>query len=94
MTIDEVDDFLSVFGDAPGPARRMARQERAKKERLTQKPEKRNKIAVRTTQINFRCSPEFKRIAVEEAHLLDKSVSDLMEILLNNHRRQRLNNAG
>ena len=59
---DEVDSFASMFSGKLPVSRRHAREVRAEKERRTQLTDKqRNRAAVRTTQINFRCSPDFKR---------------------------------
>ncbi len=84
MTSDEVDSFASMF--APGAsglaARREARGARQKKEARTQLTDKqRSRSAVRTAQLNFRCSPEFKAKLDGLKAFLGKSMSiaDIME---------------
>ena len=62
---EQVDSFAALFpGGPPGELQREARKARIKAERrtqLTEKQRKRGGNAVRTTQINFRCSPAFRR---------------------------------
>ena len=85
MTSDEVESFASMFSGPPGASRRHTREVRAQKERRTQLTEKqRHRSAVRTTQINFRCSPEFKaRVDGLKAFLgkkgINVSIADIME---------------
>ena len=72
--------FASMFSEAPGDAQRQAREDRKKKERRTQLTKKQRKRgAIRTTQINFRCSPAFRDDANTMAKALGISVADLME---------------
>ena len=62
---------------------RPARETRARKERRTQLTEKqRRRRAVRTTQLNFRCSPEFKERTTRLARQLDQSIADVMEMAI------------
>jgi hypothetical protein len=59
-----------------------ARKVRVKAERraqLTEKQRKRGGNAVRTTQINFRCSPAFRELAAGLAKHLECSIADVME---------------
>jgi hypothetical protein len=82
MSSDEVESFASMFAGAPGSSRRHAREARAQKERRTQLTDKqRSRSAVRTAQINFRCSPEFKARLDGLKVFLGKSTSiaDIME---------------
>lgn len=77
---DKVDSFEAMFRDPP-TARRADREVRAKKERRTQLTDKqRARAAVRTTQLCFRCSPEFKaRVALAQSRLQRRSVADVLE---------------
>jgi len=78
--IDEVDSFAQMFAGPPGERQRAARQARATKERRTQLTAKQRKRGgVRTTQINFRCSPEFKELVAGLAKHLDCSIADVLE---------------
>jgi predicted HicB family RNase H-like nuclease len=80
MTVDEIDSFAAMFSNGLGDHQRKAREERAEKERRTQQSDKqRRRGAVRTTQINFRCSPAFREQATAMAAQLDCSVADVME---------------
>jgi hypothetical protein len=77
---EEVDSFAQMFAGPPGETQRASRQARAKRERRTQltaKQRKRN--AVRTAQINFRCSPKFKDLVAGLAKHLDCSIADVLE---------------
>lgn len=79
---DEVDSFISMFGGKKPSSRRDQRQARAEKERRTQLTDKqRHRGAVRTENLNFRCSPEFKaKLAGMQDHLEGKpSYADILE---------------
>lgn len=82
MKTDEVDAFTSMFLEPPGQ-RRQARQQRAKRERRTQLTDRqRDRAAVRTEQINFRCSREFKTLLrTMQDHLgkRDWSIANILE---------------
>lgn len=57
---EDVDSFASMF-DGPPSSRRPKREARAQKERRTQQTAKqRHRGAIRTEQINYRCSPQYK----------------------------------
>ena len=87
---DEIDSFAAMFAGPPSAARRGLREERARKERRTQLTEgQRRRVAVRTTQLNFRCSPAFKEAAFRVARHLDCSIADMMEIALEELARAR-----
>ena len=76
---ENVDDFLGQF-ERPGTKQREAKEARAKRERRTQMTVKQRKRgAVRTEQINFRCSAEFKAKADSLKTFLDCSIADLLE---------------
>jgi hypothetical protein len=85
MRDDEaVDNFASMFqaGFAAEPER-MEKRLRSEK-RSTQSAKQRKRGAVRTTQINYRCSPPHRKLAAGLAkHLSDPertvSTADLME---------------
>ena len=63
MSDDSVDSFAALFAGPPS-SRRKAREARIQKERRAQFTDKqRNRGGVRTTQINFRCSPAFRDLA-------------------------------
>lgn len=82
MMTEEVDSFAAMFGGPPGERQRVAREERAKKERRTQLTAKQRKRGgVRTKQINFRCSPEFLELVKGlQQHLGgDASIADVLE---------------
>lgn len=80
MSEETVDDFLSMFAGPPGEAQRSAREARAKRERRTQLTKKQRKRGgVRTTQINFRCSPAFKADVKGMSEFLGCSMADVLE---------------
>jgi hypothetical protein len=82
MNEDQVDSFTSLFPGPPGDQQREVRKVRVKAERraqLTEKQRKRGGNAVRTTQINFRCSPAFRELAAGLAKHLECSIADVME---------------
>lgn len=82
MTNEDVDSFAAMFNGPPGEAQRAARQTRSKAERraqMTDKERKRSRGAVRTAQINFRCSPAFRELAAGLSKHLDCSIADVME---------------
>lgn len=75
-----VDRFAGVFGSEPAEKQKAAREERVRKERRTQLTEKqRRRGAVRTAQLNFRCSPEFKQLVLDLAQHMDCGIADMME---------------
>jgi predicted HicB family RNase H-like nuclease len=79
---EEIDSFASMFDGPPGEKQREARKARMKAERrtqLTEKQRKRGDGGVRTTQINFRCSPAFRELAAGMAKQLGCSIADVME---------------
>jgi len=77
---EDVDSFASMFSGPPAEEQRIARQERTRKEKRTQLTDKQRKRgAVRTAQINFRCSPAFRELASGMAKYLDCSIADVME---------------
>ena len=77
---DEVDSFTAMFAGPPGEKQRASREARAKKERRTQLTAKQRKRGgVRTTQINFRCSPEFRDLVSGLAKHLNCSIADVLE---------------
>ncbi len=81
--IEDIDSFAAMFAGPPGEAQREARETRARKERRTQLTEKqRRRGAVRTAQLNFRCSPAFKQRTALMAAQLDCSIADLMEMAI------------
>lgn len=85
MTDETIDSFANLFAGPPGAAQREAREARARKERRTQlTPKQLKRGAVRTSQINFRCSPEFKeKAAAVQRHMGDGwSIADVMEAAL------------
>lgn len=83
MTMEDIDAFAAMFPGPPGAARREQREERARRERKTQQTEKqRRRGAVRTAQLNFRCSPAFKQRTAALAAQLDCSIADLFEMAL------------
>ena len=77
--MDKIHGFAEQFRGMP--LRR--REERAKKERRAQLTEKQrhpgHKRAVRTTQMGFRCAPEFHQFTKQLAAHMDCSVSDVVE---------------
>ena len=80
--IDEVDNWLDHFKDLPS-TRRVSREERAKQERRTQLTDRQRERApaVRTDQINFRCSAAFKaKTKVMQKHGgANRSIADVLE---------------
>jgi hypothetical protein len=89
MDSNDVDDWGAHFANLRPSLRRAEREARAKQERRTQLTEKQRErsTAVRTEQINFRCSAEFKAdTAGMQAHLQKKrglarkpSIADVLE---------------
>lgn len=85
MSEQDVDELLGMFKPL-GDAQRAARQVRAKKERRTQlTPKQRKKGGVRTTQINYRCSPAYRELMAKlaEHYSLERnttvSIADMAE---------------
>jgi hypothetical protein len=79
---EEVDSFASMFSGPPGAQQRERRIERERKERRTQLTEaQRKRSAVRTAQINFRCSEAFKTRLKEIVDLEGRgsSMADVLE---------------
>src|SRR5262245_39334093 len=79
---EQVDSFAKLFPGPPGDQQREARKSRIKAERraqLTEKQRRRGGNAVRTTQINFRCSPAFRELAAGMAKHLECSIADARE---------------
>jgi len=89
ITADDVDSWAEYFSDLRPASRRSEREARAKQERrtqLTEKQRERSSAAVRTEQINFRCSGDFKsNVAGMQTHLHKKrggrkpSIADVLE---------------
>jgi hypothetical protein len=79
MADESVDSFAALFAEPPSSGRK-ARETRIQKERRAQLTDKqRNRGGVRTTQINFRCSPAFRDLAHAMAKHRDGSIADVME---------------
>ena len=80
MREDEaVDNFASMFqaGFAAEPERVEKRQRSERRSSLTAKQRKRG--AVRTAQINYRCTPAYKQLASGLSKHCDASIADVME---------------
>jgi hypothetical protein len=80
MREDEaVDSFVSMFqsGYAAEPERIEKRRRAERRSSLTGKQRRRG--AVRTTQINYRCTPAYKQLARDLAKHCDASIADVME---------------
>ncbi len=77
---EKVDSFTSMF-QGPPASRRQQREARVQKERRTQLTEKqRGRSAIRTAQINFRCSPEYKdRLKGLQDFMGGAAIADLQE---------------
>ena len=75
----EVESFASMFAAGFGakPDRIERRMKAEKRSALTDKQRKRG--AVRTAQINYRCTPAYKGLASELAKHCDASIADVME---------------
>ena len=84
MSESDIDSFASMFKAGPGgEPRRKAMEARAKAERRAQLSEKQlRRRAVRTEQINFRCSPEFRQKVKAVAAELGWSIADVLEAAL------------
>lgn len=83
-TDDEI-TFAAMFAGIKPADRKEARDARITKEKRAQLSDKQlRRGAVRTTQINFRCSPAFKaKVDMVKAKLGDDwSVADVMEAAL------------
>lgn len=77
---EEVTPFEQMFMGPPGKSQREALQERGRRERRTQlTPKQRKRGGVRTTQINYRCTPHHHELALGMARFLNCSVADAME---------------
>lgn len=81
MNTDDAGDFKSMFKELmPGDRQRQAREDRKKREKRSQLTAKqRRRSAVRTAQVNFRCSPALRDQLNHMAKALDISVADLLE---------------
>ncbi len=79
-TEEKVDSFAAMF-EGPPVSRRQAREVRIQKERRTQLTEKqRGRSAVRTAQINYRCSPEYKaRLHGLQEFMGGAAIADIQE---------------
>lgn len=77
--IEAVESFASMFGAgyAQAPGRVEQRMRAEKRSSLTAKQRKRG--AVRTAQINYRCTPAYKALAAGLAKHCDASIADVME---------------
>jgi len=76
---DAVDSWADHF-PALHVARKTDRAQRAKRERAAQRTDKqRDRNAVRTAQLNYRCSPAHKDMAIAVKDFLGCSVADVME---------------
>lgn len=75
----EVESFASMFAAGFGakPDRIERRMKAEKRSTLTEKQRRRG--AVRTAQINYRCSPAYKALASGLAKHCDASIADVME---------------
>ncbi len=75
----EVESFASMFAAGFGvqPERIEKRMKAEKRSALTDKQRKRG--AVRTAQINYRCSPVYRALASDLAKHCNVSIADLME---------------
>jgi hypothetical protein len=79
---EKVESFHTMFAEPPGELQREARKARIKAERrttLSERQRRRGDNAVRSTQINFRCSPAFRELAAGVARHLECSIADVME---------------
>lgn len=76
---EAVQSFASLFAAGFGvqPDRVEKRMRAEKRSALTEKQRKRG--AIRTAQLNFRCSPAFKELAAGMAKHSDTSIADVME---------------
>ncbi len=75
-----VDDFAAMFavpGLKQGPARLDERRRLEQRGAMTERQRKRG--AVRTTQINVRCSPDFRELVAGLTKHCDASIADVME---------------
>jgi len=97
---EKADSFIGSFDSLPskpnaldadpvGSARKRleARKEAERKTQLSEKQRRRK--AVRTTQINFRCTPAFRELSAALAKHLDCSVADLIEEAVVAHAKRK-----
>jgi hypothetical protein len=97
---EKADSFIGSFdrlpsrpdaldADSVGFARKRleARKEAERKTQLSEKQRRRK--AVRTTQINFRCTPAFRELSAALAKHLDCSVADLIEEAVVTHAKRK-----
>ncbi len=83
MSEEQIDDFAAMFAGPLGDAQRQKRAVRAQAERRAQLTDKqRKRAAVRTKQMNFRCSEAFLNEVKAAAKARDMSVADLLEAAL------------
>ncbi len=73
----EVESFLNMFATLSQSDRTERRIKAEKRSALTDKQRKRG--AVRTAQINYRCSPAYKALASDLAKHCNVSIADVME---------------
>lgn len=77
---EEVADFASMFGGGYAKTDRTEQRLRAERRAsMTEKQRHRKGGAMRTAQLNFRCSPAFKKLASGLAKHRDCSIADMME---------------
>ena len=79
MDNEQVDDFCSLFAGGYGAQQERVEKRKRLEKRSTFTDRQRKRGAVRTAQINFRCSPEFKALAAGLAQHCNASVADVME---------------
>lgn len=83
MSEDLIDDFASMFAGSLGDAQRQKRAARAQAERRAQMTDKqRKRTAVRTKQLNFRCSEAFLTGVKGAAKRRNMSIADVLEAAL------------
>lgn len=78
MSEDNVESFTSLFAKGFGAPGRIEKRIASEK-RSSMSDRQRKRGAVRTAQINFRCSPGFKRDVAGVADHCDASIADVLE---------------
>lgn len=80
--MSEVDDFAAMFSSGYGSTKDRLKTRAAKERRSNLSEKERKRVATRTAQLNFRCSPEFKDRVAAVSKQLDCSIADMFELAI------------
>lgn len=77
--MSEIDEFIGAFQNGYGATNDRVKTRAAKERRANLNDRERKRVAVRTAQLNFRCSPEFKDRVSSVTEQLGCSVADMFD---------------